>query len=384
MDASPKRWIWFAMLALAGAALAVYHNTFSAPFIFDDIPSIADNPTIRELRTAANLDVSPTWRGAGVAGRPMVNLSLALNHALGGDQVWGYHVFNLLLHIGAGLALFGIVRRTLLGERLIGTWGGAALPLAFAIALLWLVHPLQTESVTCVIQRTESMLGLFYLLALYGFIRSAEPGAGRGGAMTAVAACLLGALTKEVIVTLPVIALLYDRAFVSGTFREAWRRRARLYLALASSWVVVGALVLRAESRGGTVGFGHGVTGWEYALTQCRALVLYLKLSFWPNPLVLDYGTTVVRDPLAVLPQGLLILALLAATAWALRRRPFDTAQGRPMLGFVGAFFFVILAPSSSVVPLITQTIGLGETPEIFESLKRRTHQCKVMIAPGE
>src|SRR5580704_15716191 len=95
------------------AALAAYYNSFSGPFIFDDGPAITNNPTIHHLWSA----LSPPPRG-GVLGRPMVNLSLAVNYAVGGLQVWGYHAMNLAIHIIAGLALFGVVHRTLLQPRL--------------------------------------------------------------------------------------------------------------------------------------------------------------------------------------------------------------------------------------------------------------------------
>jgi hypothetical protein len=90
----------------------------------------------------------------------------------GGLSVRGYHAVNLLIHICAGLALLGIVRRTLLLPGLRHRYGEAALPLAAFAALLWTLHPLQTESVTYISQRAESLMGLFYLLTLYGFIRS--------------------------------------------------------------------------------------------------------------------------------------------------------------------------------------------------------------------
>lgn len=359
-----RAWRWTAggPLLLAVAALLAYANTFSAPFIFDDIPAIEQNASIRDLRRPSELLAPPALRGSGAAGRPMVNLSLALNRALGGDRVWGYHVFNLGVHLAAALALFGLVRRTLRLRAERPPWPhGDAGPqpatasrsdaLAFFVALLWLLHPLQTESVTCIIQRTESLAGFFYLFTFYAFVRSVEAPRSRRWPIVTAVACLLGAATKEVMATAPVLLLLFDRTFVAGTFREAWRQRGRRHLVLAlATWAVVAALVWRSETRGGTVGFGHGVTAWDYLLTQCRALGIYLKLAFWPHPLVLDYGSEIVRDPLAVLPQGLLILGGLALTAWALRRKP--------AAGFLSAWGFVILAPSSSFVPLVTQTIA--------------------------
>ena len=108
-----------------------------------------------------------------------------------------------------------------------------------AIALLWALHPLQTEAVTYIVQRVESMMGLFFLLTLYCFIRSVEAPRPRPWQGCAVAACILGAATKEVIALAPVLVLLYDRTFIAGSFAAAWRRRWRVHLALASTWVVL-------------------------------------------------------------------------------------------------------------------------------------------------
>jgi tetratricopeptide (TPR) repeat protein len=250
------------------------------------------------------------------------------------------------------------------------------------VALLWTVHPLQTESVTFVIQRTESLMGLFYLLTLYCFIRGVDrsgfmpdvsginpdlqiargKGAGPSNSqpstlssrlwiLASVLACLLGMATKEVMVTAPLVVLLYDRTFMAGTFREAWRRRGGWYLGLFGTWLLLGFLVVHmGGKRSGGAGFGLGVTPWAYALTQCRALVLYLRLSVWPHPLVLDYGTGVVRQFTTVAPQAIVLTLLAGGTIFMLRYRP--------ALGFLCAWFFLILAPSSSVVPLVAQTMA--------------------------
>jgi tetratricopeptide (TPR) repeat protein len=364
-----SRWPIFAGAAiLSGAALAVYANSFLGPFFFDDAPSIADNPTIRHLWPIGQVLCPPSSGGRTVAGRPMVNLSLAVNYALGGTGVAGYHALNLAIHVLAGLTLFGMVRRSFIRWRAMSARqfpaGGAvripgndalrAAIFALAVALLWTLHPLQTESVSYVVQRAESLMGLFYLLTLYCFIRYAERdsafGDGKVWAVLSVLSCLLGMATKEVMVSAPIMVFLYDRTFVSGSFREAWRRRKGVHLGLAGTWLLLGFLIVNAGERGGSVGFGHGVSGWHYALTQCRAIVLYLKLSLWPHPLVLDYGTSVSASLAGVWPQALLLAGLLAGTAWSLVHRP--------LFGFIGAWFFLILAPTSSIVPLPWQTIA--------------------------
>jgi Tfp pilus assembly protein PilF len=343
----------FAAVALGLAGYAVYANSLDAPFFFDDAAAITENPTIRQLGNLGAV-LSPPANGSSVAGRPLVNLSLALNYAVGGTAVRGYHAANVLIHVLVGLTLFGLVRRILAG------WAPAgrdpmpaetATGWALAVAGLWLVHPLQTETVTCVIQRTESLVSLACLLCLYAAVRSIQsPQPGRWSAL-AVAASLAGMATKEVMVVTPVLALLLDRTFFAGSWSEVWRRRKTLHAGLAATWVLLAFLVLRAGgTRGTAAGFGLGVTPWTYALTQCEAITTYLWLSVWPQNLIVDYGTDIVTHASDVIPQGLAVLALVGGTAWALWRRP--------VFGFLGAWFLILLAPSSSVVPLVSQPIA--------------------------
>jgi tetratricopeptide (TPR) repeat protein len=332
---------WLVPLLIVGAVLLAYGGSFSVPFLFDDGPAIVANPTIRDLSSA----FTPPRNGSTVAGRPLVNLSLALNYAAGGFAVAGYHVVNLLIHVLATLTLFGVVRRTLLLPGLRERFGPHASFLAAASALLWAVHPLQTESVTYIVQRAEALMGLFFLLTLYCVIRGATDSTRAGRWFTgAVAACLLGMTAKEVMATAPLLVLLYDRTFLGGSFRAAIRVRGRLYAGLAATWIVLGLLVLQTGDRGGSAGLGFGVSSWSYALTQCRAVALYLERAVWPFPLVLDYGGTVLIDGVTALPFIAVIVSLVAAAAITLWRWP--------RAGFPGAWFFAILAPSSSVVPL--------------------------------
>ncbi len=331
------------------ASLAVYANSLTAPFVFDDVPAIVDNPSIRQLTALARV-FSPPAQAGSAAGRPLVNLSFALNYSAGRLDPRGYHAANLLIHLLASLTLFGVVRRTLLQPKLLNRYGSAALPLATAITVLWSVHPLLTESVICVVQRTELLGGLFYLLTFYCAIRAISETNSPHWSISAGVACFAGVASKETVATVPLLVLLYDRWFVAGTFREAWRRRRWLYVALFSSWALLAWLMAGSHHRGGTVGFDLGLSAWEYLLTQCRAVVLYLQLSFWPHPLILDYGTDVDRSVLTILPQAGLLGLLAALTLVAFWRRWFA--------GFAGAWFFVILAPSSSVVPLTSQTMA--------------------------
>lgn len=349
-------------VVIAGAIAAAYANSITAPFVFDDPIAIVQNPSIRHLSRLREV-LSPPSYAAGAAGRPLVNLTLALNYAWGGLHVQGYHAVNLILHVLAAWTLFGLLRLTF--RRVLELSPAANLLLAATATLVWAVHPLLTESVTCVIQRDEVLGALFYVLTLYAFARAVAGVAGPGGPSgphpagcapssawlwISVLACAVGMTAKETVATAPLIVLLYDRTLVAGTFRRAWRARRAYYVGLAATWILLGALMATSQHRDRTVGFGLGTSPWQYLLTQCRALGIYLKLAFWPHPLVLDYGTSLVERPLVVALPGLAVLALIAATLYGLRRAS--------PLALLGAAFFCILAPSSSFIPLVTQPIA--------------------------
>jgi tetratricopeptide (TPR) repeat protein len=360
---------WPLVILAAGvivlATLAAYHNSLAGPFAYDDEPSILANRTIRQLWPLGPV-LSPPCNGETVGGRPLLNLTLAINYALGGLNVRGYHAANLAIHIAAALLLFGILRRTLLTRPLRDRFDRASTLLALAGAMLWAVHPLHTESVTYIVQRAESLMGLFYLLTLYCVIRGAgeKKGAGvffRTPCQTtrlvlkkdsrppffwytaAVLACLLGMACKEVMVTAPLIVLLYDRTFLAGSFAKAWQRRWGLYVGLAVTWGLLAylmystGLIVRQREMGAP-------DAWSYARSQPGVILYYLRLSVWPSSLCFDYAWPLATSLGEILPGAMVLGLLLAATLWGLIAR-----RG---WAFLSAWFFLILAPTSSVLPL--------------------------------
>ena len=250
---------------IALAAAAAYSNSLNVPFLFDDLPCTVDNASIRHLWPLGPV-LLPPGHYAAVQRRPVVNLSLAINYAISGEKVWSYHALNLAAHVLAALLLFGIVRRTLLLPSSGSRFAQAATPLAAAIALLWAVHPLLTDAVTYVIQRTEVLAGLFYLLTLYCTIRGAAAVQPRRWYAAAIAACALAMGSKEAAISAPVIVLLYDRVFLSASWRDVFRRRGGLYAGLAMSWLVVLAFVPYGAE--GTKVLGEEGTMFDYALAS--------------------------------------------------------------------------------------------------------------------
>jgi tetratricopeptide (TPR) repeat protein len=326
---------------IAAMVCAAYSNSFRVPELFDDDASISQNPSLRSFASALH---PPSY--ATVGGRPVLNLSLALSRAISPHSLWGFHLLNLLVHVGSACLLFAVVARTMSGRPSSGR------AVALVAALLWALHPMQTESVTYLVQRAESLMGLFYLTALYAFIRSAaaKGAAARWWAAASALACLLGMGTKEVMVSAPLVILLYDRTFVAGSIRGAWSRRRGYYCALAATWLVLPPLVASTHGRGGTAGFGSGIAWWPYLAAQGGAIARYLKLSIWPAPLVFDYGTALPHVDARLVACGLGIAALFAASAWACR--------SRPALGFLGICFFAVLAPTSSFVPISSEPVA--------------------------
>jgi len=343
---NPRRWLVPAARGLLVlACVAAYANSFQGVFLFDDMPCIVVNPPLASLGgtlSATKADIpNGLWR------RPVVRFSLALNRVLGGLDPWGYHLVNLLIHLAAGLLLFDLIRRTLLLERMPRWLRRDALPIALAATLLWLLHPLQTESVTYIVQRLEAMMGLFYLACLYCVLRGSQSRTAWPWYVAAVAACWLGMGSKEVMFTAPLTTALYDRIFLSRSWRELLKARWWVYLGFlpAIAWMVyqAGATSDMFSTRR-TIDRWNHYTRWEYLRSQPLAILHYFRLVVWPVGQCLDYGWPAADSAMQIVLPGLVVVGLLVASLAALWRAP--------AVGFLGISFFLVLSVTSSLKPL--------------------------------
>jgi protein O-mannosyl-transferase len=334
-----------ALILLTG--LVAYCNTFTKGFLLDDYGWIV-NGMLPDL-------------GDYVARQPnrwVVMIATWVNFQLAQFNPIGYHGLNLAAHLAAALALFGVVRRTLL---LGGTVGGSrpwperytqsATGFALAVALLWVAHPMLTHAVTYIIQRCESMMGMFWLLTVYCVLRGAT--AERRGwlwYLAGIACAALGAGCKESMGTAPLAVLAFDWVFLSKSFRELVRKRWWVHLGIAAAvwgFVVFMQRAILLEASTGSAGFSSRTLPWQhYLMTQGWMILRYLYLTFWPIDLCFEYRdwqpTTTFEE---FWPAGLALgSAFLVSLYGTLRRRWW---------GFVGLWFFLALAVSSSVVPIL-------------------------------
>ncbi len=348
-------------LVLVLAGVLCYVNTLEYPFLFDDVRVITGNRDIDRV-----LPILPRFlyedphaiveSGAADGGFPvmvqirwLVNLSFKLNYALGGFTVTDYRATNLAIHIAAAWLLFGVMRRTLRLPRLTGRFGAAADRLAAATALLFVVHPLQTESVTYTCQRYESMMALCLLATLYGFIRAITSTTTLSRwtwSAAAVLVCVVGMGTKEMMAMAPLILLLYDRLLVGRTMPGRFRQRALLHTGCFAALAVFIVMVTRALAlvKASGESISGDVSPWIYLATQTEVLLHYLRLSVWPAGQCLDYAWPLVSGWGEVWLPALVVAGAGLLTAWGVLR-------GRAW-AFLPATCFLVLAPTSSLMPV--------------------------------
>ncbi len=346
------RVVGLALVALAG--WLVYGRALDGPFIYDDAASVNTNRSITELWPLIGAAEHPgplnPPEEMTTSGRPLVNLSLAVNYHFGKLNPFGYHLFNLIVHVLSAWLLMAIVGRTLRLDYFAGRFDRVSGGLAFAAAVLWTVHPLQTETVVYVTQRTELMVGFFYLATLYLSLRywaATTSAAQAAWAALATLSCLAGMACKEVMVTAPVVVLLFERTLVAGTFRRALRQSWPLYLGLALGWALLFWLN-HTGPRSTTAGFDLGVPALAWWLTQSRVLWTYLKLSVWPWPLSIRYESSLLTLG-AAWPWAVATILLAAGTLVLLWRRH--------AVGLVSAWVLIILSPTL-VVPIVTEFVA--------------------------
>jgi protein O-mannosyl-transferase len=354
MAAAAGTSVWGKLAAAAivcGAVGLAYGNGLAAPFIMDDFSSIPANRSIRSLWPIWPVICYPHGEGRTHDGRPLLNLSLAVNRAVTGTSPIGFRVANILIHCGNAMLLFTLASTLLARPAIPAGVRERSGDIALAGSLLWALHPLCTAAVTYVIQRAES-LGALMILAtvvacVHGILASDVRRHARLLPLVVVLSALAGT-AKETSVAIPLLTVLIDRAVLS----ESWRGTLRhwpWHLAAAASWPSVAVMLTALGGRGSSAGL-DSASPWLYLLTQAKAIWLYLFRICWPEGLVFDYGD--------FLSSGLAESGgWLVATAAVFAGVVYGYAR-YPVLFLGPLLFFVLLGPTSSVIPVKTQTIA--------------------------
>jgi tetratricopeptide (TPR) repeat protein len=327
-----------AACAIAVVCALVHAGELDGPFVFDDQQSIVDNAT---LRAPLSLRVLSPPRETPVAGRPLANLTLGLDRARAGLEPSAFHLTNLVLHALVALLAFATLRRLFALAAMPEPVRARAAWLALATAVLFAAHPMTVELVLYATQRTESLVALCYLGAIYVLLRAHAEGSSRAWPAMAVVG-VLGIASKEVFVTAPVMALCLDRAFLAGSFAGALRARAKLHAALAASWLPL-LLLQKDDTRPESVRFAE----LDYVLAQAKLLPEYLATALVPSRPVFDYGPLIARSSAGAWPWLIAVGLIVAALA--------VFAFSHPRAGFLGVWVLGVLAPTSTLFSIHTE-----------------------------
>jgi tetratricopeptide (TPR) repeat protein len=340
------------LFMLAVIVVLIYAETLTTPFIFDDIHNIRENPHIRiPFPSFKNL----AWAGfhSPIATRPVANISFALNYYFNGYNPVGYHLVNILVHLASGCFLFYLVKLTLHTPALHARYAEYGW-IPFFTAFIWLVHPLQTQSVTYLVQRMNSMAAMFYVLSLLLYLKFRMSDGGRSkwlylGGCILVAVLALG--TKEISATLPGFIILYEWFFFQRLSLQWAQKRLLIFVGLLALIALISTIYLEYElsARISDSYNGRHFTMMERVLTQFRVVVFYISLLIWPHParLSLDHDFALsysLTNPMTTLPAMALIIGLIILA--------IVFAGREPLLSFCILWFFGNLVIESSVIGL--------------------------------
>ena len=354
----------FHLLLISAIGALIYANTLTAAFQFDDRLNIVDNLLIRDL---GNL-----WPPTGA--RWFGTLTFALNYLSGGLNPLGYHLVNICIHILCALSVYFFVLLTFRtpyvsahkGKAVSGAW------FAFACALLFVAHPLQTQAVTYIVQRFASLAALLFMLSLDCYILARQISATKLNApcrphrirwfLYALSAlfALLSLKTKENAYTLPVVVLIYDVMFIGGlsSISISIKKRRRTLVPLAG---VALACILFIINRYGLTAIldklraTNEISRHDYLVTQFRVIVTYLRLLFFPVGQTIDHHYrvyTTLLEP-AVLASFTLIILLLAGALYLYKLSRQGNSPYVRLISFGILWFFVTLSVESSIIPII-------------------------------
>ena len=338
----------------------IYYNSFDVPFIFDDSNNI-QNPSLQISEISANSLVTAAVEST-LRARPVANISFAINYYFGEYNVRGYHFVNVLIHIAASFFLYLLLSTTLKLPVNREKYKNYSL-LPFMASLLWLTHPLATQSVTYLVQRMNSMAAMFFVLSVLCYVQ------GRLGSseddndkhkqkfdkLLWFASCLISGVlaigSKEIAVTLPGVIFLYEWFFLQDLSwrwlkkKLPWLLALLVFLYCAAYFYLNGNPFQRVFS-----GYSYrNFTILERVLTEFRVVIHYIELLIYPNPnrLVFDYNfplSTSLFEPISTIFSLFGLIVVFGIAICIVKKERF--------IAFCLLWFLVNLVLESSVIAL--------------------------------
>ncbi|MBN2125340.1 MAG: tetratricopeptide repeat protein [Deltaproteobacteria bacterium] len=350
----------FAFLALFVIIFLIYSNTFHASWHLDDFSNILENRSLHLTEMSWHgilkvLSSSPSSLKAPFI-RPVSRFSLALNYALGGESVFGYHLVNISIHLVASLFLFLFLYCTLNLPTTKARYGPNSYAVALLATVLWAASPVQTQAVTYIVQRMASMAAMFYIMAMFFYLKGRTTEKKPLRAILYLLCILSGLLSlgsKENGILLPVSLLLYDLLVIQGISGTTLRKTMRIFLGFYVLTLILALVLLLVFTDAVTDVLGLYETRtfslWQRILSEPRIVLFYITLLLYPlsSRLCIDHDIVISKsllDPPATLGAILLLSLILAAL--------LTLAKKRPLLAFCGLFFFLNHLIESTVLPL--------------------------------
>jgi tetratricopeptide (TPR) repeat protein len=340
------------LLSLALLVILIYANTLGSPFIFDSRNNIESNPHIRISKITLN-DLTEAAFKSPAKQRPLSNISFALNYYLHGYNVVGFHVVNILIHISTGFLLYLFVKTTFCTPALRSRYGNY-MWISFFTAAVWMVHPLQTQSVSYIVQRMNSLAAMFYILSilLYARFRLSRQQRKKWWLFSGcILAGIVALASKQTAATLPVFIIVYEWYF----FRNLDLKWLKNHILLLTGCLLLAAVIALALLGSNPLdGILEGYKGRDFTLTQrllteSRVVIFYLSQLLWPHPsrLNLDHDFALsnsLLDPMTTFFSIFTIAALIGLAV--------VTARKQRLLSFCIVWFFGNLVIESSILPL--------------------------------
>jgi tetratricopeptide (TPR) repeat protein len=353
------RIVVFSVIVLFVLVLSIYSNSFDCSWHFDDEPNITDNPNLHPKEiTWQNLKraIFSGRNNPTMPYRPVACLTLALNHYVGGLNVFGYHLVNAIIHLITAIFLFLFIYRTLNLPSLRTKYALQSYFIALLATILWAINPVQTQAVTYIVQRMASMAGMFYIMSMYFYLRARTIDT-KPKKIILFTVCFISFLmafgSKENAAMLPLIIFLYEILFFQQITKEGFRKYGWLFLIIVGAILVLGFAYIYGK-RGNVFSFLDGYENRPFTLaqrllTEPRILIFYITLLLYPVPNRLSIAHSVhlsmsLFDPIWT---SLSILFILGAIGYSVY-----LAKRQPLFSFCIIFFFLNHVIESTIFPL--------------------------------